>query len=120
MRAAIHGERVTEAETRAAIRDAYARYGRVLDPHGAVAYAAARRYLEPLGRRPRREPVIALATAHPAKFADAIRDELGFEPQLPEAERGWRDWPLAAIDLPAPSPDALRELLCNLPPACTV
>ncbi len=30
------------------------------------------------------EPVIALATAHPAKFADVIREELGFEPELPD------------------------------------
>ena len=119
MRGAVRGERVTEPETRAAIRDAHARYGRVLDPHGAVAYAAARRFLADSGRGAR-EPVVALATAHPAKFADAIREELGFEPPLPDAERGWRDWPLAAVDLPAPSPDALRGLLCNLPPPDTV
>jgi threonine synthase len=119
MRAAIQGERVTEAETRAAIREAYGRYGRVLDPHGAVAYAAARRQIE-AGAIDAGLPVIALATAHPAKFADAIRDELGFEPPLPEADRGWRDWPLNAADLPAPSAEALRGLLCNLPPSDTV
>jgi threonine synthase len=116
MGAAILGERVSEPATRAAIRDAHARYGRVLDPHGAVAYAAARRHIDRAGPDAR-QPVIALATAHPAKFAGAIRDELGFEPPLPEAERGWRDWPLASIDLPAASPDALRELLRDLPPA---
>lgn len=119
MRAAIDGERVTEAETRAAIREAYSRHGRVLDPHGAVAYAAARRHLEVAGRDGG-PPVIALATAHPAKFADAIRDELGFEPPLPDAERGWREWPLAAVDLADPSPEALRDLLFDLSPADAV
>ena len=119
MRAAIQGERVTEAETRAALREAYGRYGRVLDPHGAVAYAAARRQLD-AGTVDAGLPVIALATAHPAKFGDAIRDELGFEPPLPEADRGWRDWPLSAIDLPAASGEALRDLLFNLPPSDTV
>ena len=116
MRAAILGVSVSEPETRAAIREAYARYGRVLDPHGAVAYAAARRYLE-AGAPEQGGTVMALATAHPAKFADAIREELGFEPALPEADRLWRDWPLSAIDLQAPTPEALVRLLCNLPPA---
>jgi threonine synthase len=115
MRAAILGAQVSEAETRAAIREAHARHGCVLDPHGAVAYAAARRYLASGGGGPE-EAVIAMATAHPAKFAEAIREELGFEPPLPEADRGWRDWPLSAIDLPAPSPEALARLLFNLPP----
>jgi len=119
MRAAILGERVSEPETRAAIRDAYARHGRVLDPHGAVAYAAARRCLE-TGATEHGGPVVALATAHPAKFADAIREELGFEPALPEADRRWRDWPLSAIDLRDPTPEALARLLCNLPPSATV
>jgi threonine synthase len=115
MRTAILGERVSDVETRAAIRDAYARHDRVLDPHGAVAYGAAQRYVA-AGGADRGEQVVALATAHPAKFADAIREELGFEPALPEADRGWRDWPRSAIDLPAPTPAALARLLCNLPP----
>jgi threonine synthase len=96
MRQLIRGERITEWETRDAIRRAHAASGVVLDPHGAVAYAAARRYLDSTSAR---HPVIALLTAHPAKFADAIRDELGFEPPLPEHERDWRSRPLLAIDL---------------------
>ena len=111
IRAEILGERVTEADTRAAIRDGSARYGRVFDPHAAVAYAAARRHLGGGAGSP---PTVVVATAHPAKFGDAIRDELGFEPVLPESEQGWRAWPNHATDLADPSPAAFSRLLCNL------
>jgi len=65
------------AETREAIRGAYRRSGTVLDPHAAVAYSAAMRFQRAAGTR---APVVVLATAHPAKFADVIREELGVEP----------------------------------------
>ncbi|HTJ90983.1 MAG TPA: threonine synthase [Acidocella sp.] len=47
------------------------------DPHTAVALAAAREQ-GPVGL-----PVIVAATAHPAKFPDAIEQAVGFRPALP-------------------------------------
>jgi threonine synthase len=47
------------------------------DPHTAVALAAAREQ-GPVGL-----PVIVAATAHPAKFPDAIAQAVGFRPALP-------------------------------------
>ena len=47
------------------------------DPHTAIGLAAARS-CAPVGM-----PVIAAATAHPAKFPDAIEAALGFRPALP-------------------------------------
>jgi threonine synthase len=47
------------------------------DPHTAVAVAAAREQ-GPIGL-----PVIVAATAHPAKFPDAIETAVGFRPALP-------------------------------------
>ena len=116
MRASVTGIRVTEAETRASIRETYRRTGVVLDPHAAVACSAARTVMAGPGAG---GPVIALATAHPAKFADVIREELGFEPELPESERDWRAKPLLAIDLPEATPQAFRRLLCGLSPAAS-
>jgi threonine synthase len=116
MRAAITGARITEDATRAEIRDTYRRTGVVLDPHAAVACSAARRVRAGTGAG---EPVIALATAHPAKFADVIREELGFEPELPEAERDWRSRPLLAVDLPEATPPAFARLLAGLSPAAS-
>jgi threonine synthase len=104
----IAGLRVSEGETRAAIRTAYRGSGVILDPHAAVAYSAAHRFRFATHTR---VPVIVLATAHPAKFADVIREELGFEPALPEAERDWRSRPLLAVDLPEASPAAFKGLL---------
>jgi len=112
MRASIRGERVTESETRAAIRHAHAQRGTILDPHAAVAYAAARRYRGEPGST---APVVVLATAHPAKFAAAIFEELGIEPELPAADRDWRTRPLRAIDLPNADAAGFRDFLCNLP-----
>lgn len=116
MRASITGIRVTEAETRASIRETYRRTGVVLDPHAAVACSAARTFMAGGGAE---GPVIALATAHPAKFADVIREELGFEPELPESERDWRTKPLLAVDLPEATPQALRRLLTGLSPVAS-
>jgi len=116
MREGITGVRVTEDDTRAEIRETYRRTGIVLDPHGAVACSAARSLRA--GARGG-VPVIALATAHPAKFADVVREELGFEPELPECERDWRSRPLLAVDLPEATPLAFKRLLAGLSPAAS-
>ncbi|WP_020568484.1 threonine synthase [Neolewinella persica] len=44
----------------------------LLDPHGAVAVAAARHYRPQLSG-----PIVCLATAHPAKFPETIRQAIG-------------------------------------------
>jgi threonine synthase len=52
--------------------------GYMLDPHSAVAYGAATR----VTRDPHR-PLVVLATAHPAKFPDAVEQATGARPPLP-------------------------------------
>jgi threonine synthase len=64
--------------TRAEIRRTYEATGVVLDPHSAVGVAAAR-----AGRRDPDVPMICLATAHPAKFPDAVEQAIGLRPELP-------------------------------------
>jgi threonine synthase len=51
----------------------------MLDPHTAVAVSAARRALA----RDPATPMIVLATAHPAKFPDAVARAIGSRPPLP-------------------------------------
>lgn len=58
-------------------RDHWKREDSLLDPHGAVAVAAARHFRSQLSG-----PIVCLATAHPAKFPDTIRLAIG---ELPEA-----------------------------------
>ena len=75
---AIHASgRVSEDETRATIRRIHDRTGMLICPHGAVAVAVAETRLVP-GR-----PMITLATAHPAKFPDAVEAATGIRPPLP-------------------------------------
>ena len=53
------------------IRDTYADYNYLLDPHTAVGVTVARTQLN------EDEPMLCLATAHPAKFSDAITQAVG-------------------------------------------
>jgi len=64
--------------TKAIIADVFERTGMVLDPHTAVGVGAARRHADP------GVPMITLATAHPAKFPDAVESAMGSRPALPE------------------------------------
>jgi threonine synthase len=108
LRANIAGISIDEDRTRATIRQVYREAGYVLDPHGAVGVAAALQFREQTGGG---SPTIALATAHPAKFGDAIREEIGRVPELPEAWQGWEQRPLEAHDLPSAGYAAFREFL---------
>jgi threonine synthase len=108
MRAALAGVTVGERETRQAIRDVHAAHGYVFDPHGAVAAAAVARLWRETGER---GPIITLATAHPAKFGEVIREELGFAPELPEPWRDWASRRLLALDLQTTGYQAFRSLL---------
>lgn len=63
----------------AAQRWAFDACGQVIDPHTAIALDAARR-TEGLGAD---VPVVTLATAHPAKFGDAVQAAIGRQPELP-------------------------------------
>ncbi len=67
-----------DAETLAVIRDVHGRTGMLVDPHTAVGIGAAR------ARRTGDGPMVALATAHPAKFPDAVEQATGVRPDVPE------------------------------------
>jgi threonine synthase len=74
------GHRVDDAATLATIADTYRSCGMLIDPHTAIAVAAARREI---AESPGAAPIVALATAHPAKFSDAIERATGIRPPLP-------------------------------------
>ena len=61
-----------------AMRWAHDRAGETIDPHSAIGLAAAQDVaLDPA------IPVVTLATAHPAKFGDAVERATGVRPTLP-------------------------------------
>jgi threonine synthase len=71
------GFRLEDDETLTEIARTYRETGYLADPHTAIGLAAAREKA-PVGL-----PVIVAATAHPAKFPDAIEKAVGFRPPLP-------------------------------------
>jgi threonine synthase len=77
-RGLFHGFRLDDAGTEAEIRRLHAANGYLADPHTAIGIAAARALPCAGG-----VPVVAMATAHPAKFPDAMERATGARPALP-------------------------------------
>jgi threonine synthase len=74
------GCRLDDEETKAAITRLHDETGMLVDPHSAIGIEAGRRLGADLG-----VPVVSLATAHPAKFPDAVEAATGVRPALPAA-----------------------------------
>ena len=80
VRADFDATAVSEPDVMDEIAQTHAATGMVLDPHSAIGVRAARRLL----RKDPATPVVALATAHAAKFPDAVsRATGGLHPALP-------------------------------------
>jgi threonine synthase len=71
--------RTDAAEMSGAMRWAHQAAGEVLDPHTGIGLHAAR----VASGLPADVPVVTLATAHPAKFRDAVERATGIRPSLP-------------------------------------
>lgn len=70
--------RVSEDETLGMITHAHRHMGELLCPHSAIGVKVAEDQRDPT------TPMITLATAHPAKFPDAVEQASGVRPPLPE------------------------------------
>jgi threonine synthase len=93
--ALFRGLAVDDAATLAEIRAVEASTGYLVDPHTAVGMAAARA-LAPQGIQ-----TVVAATAHPAKFPDAIEAAVGRRPPLPSHLADLYDRDERTIRLPA-------------------
>jgi threonine synthase len=82
---------VSEPETKETIRQVFASSGYILDPHTAVGVCAAQE----------RPGTICLATAHPAKFGQAVTEACGQNPELPASLQGLMASPTRCEQLPA-------------------
>jgi len=87
--------RCDEAETSAEIAAMRAATGLVVDPHTAVGLKAARD-----NRGDPRVPMVTLATAHPAKFPDAVEAACGLRPALPARMADLYDRPERILRVP--------------------
>ena len=70
--------RADASDMAGAIRWGWEHYGEMIDPHTACGLFAARE-----SGLPPEIPVVTLATAHPAKFHDAVERATGHRPALP-------------------------------------
>ena len=109
MRSLFAAARHDDDETRRTIAEVFERSRVLLDPHTAVGYGVGRAQ-----RRDPETPLIALATAHPAKFPDAVEAATGTRPALPARLDSLMDLPERAETFandPAPIKAYVRDRL---------
>lgn len=89
--------RKDDAETTAIIRDIYRQFDYVVDPHTAVGLGVAQdwQHANPDA------VMVTLATAHPAKFPDAVKSATDVAPELPAHLQGLMEKPEKYDVLPA-------------------
>ena len=79
MRKDFSSSSIDDKETLETIRSFYKKTGYILDPHTATGIAVGKK------SRDTAYPLVCLATAHPAKFGDAVQKAIGLDPDLPTA-----------------------------------
>jgi len=93
----------TDAQIPGILKEAHQRFGYVADPHTACAFQTTLKGTAGGSVR------VILATAHPAKFPDALAGAIGFSPRHPSLE-ALRSLPLGKVTLPAEL-SAVRDFL---------
>jgi threonine synthase len=96
IRADFDAFRVDEVACAEEMSRVYRSSGMIVDPHTAVGVHAARKALDASPST----PVIVLATAHPAKFPDAVERATGVKPVLPERLKDLMERKEAIVVLP--------------------
>lgn len=86
--------RASDEETLAVMKRIHNESGMLVDPHTAIGIASAEACAEP------GVPTITLATAHPAKFPDAVKQATGVHPALPDHVADLFDRQERIINLP--------------------
>ena len=101
-------DRADEQEVAATMRAVRRETGHLVDPHTAVAIAVAEKET-----RDPTVPMVVLATAHPAKFPDAVEAACGVRPQLPEWLSDLNQRPERITALPADQAAVERFVLAT-------
>jgi len=99
--------RCDEATTAQMIRTTLENSGYLLDPHTAVGYKVAKAHANS------GTPMVTLATAHPAKFPDAVQAACDVYPQLPAWQQGLMER-AEAFDVIDNDETALKALIRNI------
>jgi len=102
--------KVDDTQTMDIIGKTYARSGALIDPHTAVAVAAAQAEISTCDTS---TPMIALACAHPAKFPDVVERATGLRPALPAALSDILERRERMVVLPNDLSDVTRFILAH-------
>ncbi|KAI8870439.1 tryptophan synthase beta subunit-like PLP-dependent enzyme [Ramicandelaber brevisporus] len=110
-------QRVDDAETLATIRRHYDASGYVLDPHTAVGVCAVEKELA-ITPELAKVPIVCLATAHPAKFSEAVSEALqgtsfNFDTILPESVKALENMPKRRIDVSGATIDNVKKVVAS-------
>lgn len=94
---------VDDDQMLASIAHVHSTHRYLLEPHTAAAWAVGEKTL---GQRPQ----VVVATAHPAKFAEAVQAAIGAEPSLPEGYPSLVGLPERSVTIDV-DPSALDDLI---------
>jgi threonine synthase len=92
--------RFDESEILGMMGELHRATGELIEPHSAIGIGAGRAYLDAQGAGDQGAPMIALGTAHPAKFAGAVETATGVRPALPARLAGVMERPERVTLLP--------------------
>lgn len=104
--AAFATKSVSETECRATISATFSEHGVILDPHTAVGVNAG------LAHRAQNVPMICLATAHPAKFSEAVARAIGRKIDLPPCLAALQDCP-TRCDILSPEVTVIKDYVAQ-------
>lgn len=107
MKEMIKEEVVTDQETLETIARIQKDYGYQTDPHTAVGFLGAERFLE---KNSQAGDVITLSTAHPGKFLEVVEEATGALPELPAQLKALQDREKQA-ELTDNTDEALKDFL---------
>lgn len=110
MAAMISGTVVSDDETRATMRTVWEQHHYLMDPHTAVAWTALTRIQKQFAGH----PLIALGTAHPAKFPEVVIPATRQIPPIPASLAAQLKLPLHTTALEHPTDAAFTSLLNSL------
>lgn len=94
----------SNTETLATIKNVHQTSGYLLDPHSAVGVAVCDK------QSSKEEATLCLATAHPAKFGEAIKEALGYDAAHHKSIDQLHELPTRCETLPA-NEDAIRSFM---------
>lgn len=103
---AISGISISDEEIAQQVRDAPKRYGQIICPHTACAFAA----FEQLQAQQTDSKWLIVATAHPAKFDEIVEPLVGTTVQVPEALATILEQPAQALPMAASDSELLQVL----------